>query len=179
MQEAISSSMRRVIKKVCLLGDGGVGKSSLIRRFVYDTFSDDYQPTIGTKIVKKTLNLEEQDTQLVLVIWDIMGHRSYMKVPPEYYRGAEGVFVVSDLTWEKTLTNLDYWVNSLFAETGTIPVLFLVNKSDLKDKAAFSEVQVKNIADKFDAPFLYTSAKKGVNVEKAFEMLGSKMIEKM
>jgi len=168
--------MRKMIKKVCMLGDGAVGKTSLIRRFVYDIFEEDYKPTIGTKIVKKVVEVPEFDTELTMVIWDIMGHKSYMQVPPQYYQGAEGVIVVADITRKKTLENLDFWVKTLMMESGEIPIVFVANKIDLMGLAEFGEEDVAEIAKQFSAPYVLTSAKTGEGVNKAFRTLAVNMV---
>ena len=123
--------MSSFVKKVCLLGDGAVGKTSLIRRFVLDEFEADYSPTIGTKITKKTLDMEDAGTSVNLMIWDIMGHKSYMKVPPQYYQGTEGFMVVCDITRLEnltSLTSLDLWDNQI---SDIAPLENLVNLTEL------------------------------------------------
>jgi len=171
--------MRKVIKKVCLLGDGAVGKSSLIRRFIYDAFEDDYKPTIGTKIVKKVLVIPHKDIELTMVIWDIMGHKSYLEVPAPYYQGVEGVLVVSDITRLSTLENLDYWLQQLFMESGSMPTIFITNKIDLVDQAAYGSDDVEVMAANFNAPFFFTSAKTGESVEQVFQELALDMTRNM
>ena len=171
--------MRNVIKKVCLLGDGAVGKTSLIRKFVYDIFEDEYAPTIGTKITKKIEEVPEKDINLTMVIWDIQGHKSYMKVPPQYYQGAEGVLIVSDLTRPETLENLDYWLKMLIEHTGEVPMIFIGNKSDLESEAKFGSEELATMSAKFNSPFILTSAKSGDNVSQTFHELAKRMVRSM
>ncbi len=173
------AAMRNVVKKVCLLGDGAVGKTSLIRKFVYDMFEEQYAPTIGTKITKKIEPVPEKDIDLTMVIWDIQGHKSYMKVPPQYYQGAEGVLIVADVTRAGTLDNLDFWLEMLLVESGEMPMIFIGNKSDLEDQTKFGSKEISRMAAKFGSPYIFTSAKTGENVEKTFHELAKKMVRFM
>lgn len=164
---------RRFIKKICMLGDPGVGKTSLIRRFVYDEFEDEYLETIGTKITRKEVSLkkEGEEALVVLMIWDIVGHKSPKAVPPSYYAGSEGVLVVLDVTRKETYEELDYWVDLLSAMTENIPIIFLGNKVDLKDQREVSDELMKKLASSKDRLYFYTSAKSGLNVEEAFKAM--------
>jgi small GTP-binding protein len=161
---------RRFIKKVCMLGDPGVGKTSLIRRFVYDEFEDEYLETIGTKITRKEVNIKKGNDEalVVLMIWDIVGHKSPKAVPPSYYAGAEGVIVVCDLTRKETYEELDYWVDLLTAMHENIPIIFLGNKVDLKESRQISDEMMQKLAVSRERKYFYTSAKSGEGVEMAF-----------
>ena len=87
-------------KKILLVGDFGVGKSSLVERFVHNRFSHEYQSTIGVVISKKTLSIE--NTELKLMIWDVAGSREISEVPASYYLGCAGILFVFDLTRKET-----------------------------------------------------------------------------
>ena len=171
---------KRVQRKVCLLGDGAVGKTSLIRKYVLDKFDDKYLPTIGTKVSRKEVVIPFQKEEIVIdltmIIWDIVGQKAYQKLRHMYYQGANGALVVCDITRKETLESTVEWTKSLFEVAKPVPVLFLANKSDLIHKAEFKPPELEEIAAKFKAPYFYSSAKSGANVNRAFYRLGELMV---
>lgn len=167
------TEVREVIKKICLLGDPAVGKTSLIRRYVFDMFDDKYITTIGTKVTKKTVMVTGvvhpgTDIKITLLIWDILGQREYQRLHPVYYQGAEGALIVCDSTRKETIGNLATWVTSFKNVVGNVPVVFLMNKSDLVDQEKFDRTEIDGLSKQHTATYLPTSAKTGLNVEKAF-----------
>ncbi len=163
---------KRYIRKVCLLGDGEVGKTSLVRRFVLDMFSDEYIKTFGTKVSKKVLEIDQKE--LTLMIWDILGQKA-TSLHEAYYKGANGALLVSDLTHDETITSLSIWRDDLFKMGGEVPVVLVANKSDLEwevDRDILSDVE-----ESMDGSFVITSAKTGEGVEDAFLMLGKRILE--
>ena len=169
-----------VMKKICMLGDPAVGKTSLVGRFVFSMFDDKYIETIGAKVTKRTMAVERRTTgqryRLKLMIWDIAGQKTLDFIKPTYYRDAEGAIVVADLTRRETLDNVLRWGSSIREVCGDIPIVVLVNKSDLGDHAQFTTEQAVEVAGKLDAPSFSTSAKSGENVENAFSTLGRRLI---
>lgn len=171
---------KHVSSKICLIGDGGVGKTSLIGRYVYDVFEDKYLATIGTKVSRKVilLNYPHRDIQVKInaMIWDIMGQRAFRGLLHEaYFYGAKGIIGVCNLTDEETLASLNNWIESAKKVVGEIPMVLLANKSDLKDEIKLSESELKATAASLNAQYLYTSAKTGENVVNAFLTLGREM----
>jgi small GTP-binding protein len=163
-----------------MLGDPSVGKTSLIRRFVHDEFSDDYLSTVGAKVSKKDLDVERygDPIHLHLIIWDIAGQKTFTSVSPSLFKGAEGALVICDLTRRTTLENLNNWIYHLTENAGEIPFVILANKWDLVDERAFELSEAEHVAEGYDTHFLNTSAKTGYNVENAFRKLGELIIEK-
>lgn len=163
-----------IIKKICLLGDPAVGKTSLIRRFVFDMFDDKYITTIGTKVTKKTLEVDRETPagqmhiKITLLIWDILGQREYARLHPVYYQGAEGALIVCDGTRQETIRNLPTWTTSFMKVVGQVPIIFLINKSDLLNMDEFPTQDVENISETYNSPFYFTSARTGENVGEAF-----------
>jgi small GTP-binding protein len=171
------SSKSEVIKKICLIGSGEVGKTSLIKRYILDIFDDKYLKTLGTKVSKKELNLDypEKDLKLhlTLLIWDIMGQATFRSLLQEsYFFGAAGALAVCDSTRVNTLDTLQEWVKSLHKVVGEKPIIVLANKSDLEEQREISPKMLEEVAAKYNSIYLYTSARTGENVEKAFLELG-------
>ncbi len=169
-----------LVKKVCLIGDPGVGKTSLIRRFVLDEFSDDYLSTIGAKVTKKEklVDVKQEDLRihLVLMIWDVAGQKEYQQFHEMYLKGMEGVLAVCDLSRPNTFDRLQNALMLVEKHAGDIPMVFLLNKADLVDLAAIDLRQVNALAAQKGILVLPTSAKTGQNVEPAFSKLSMMII---
>jgi small GTP-binding protein len=168
-----------VKKKVLLLGDGAVGKTSLIRRFVVDKFSDDYIATIGTKVTKKEMQLRHhgEDVYLTLVIWDILGQKEYRTIHETSFAGATGALVVGDLTRPETMDSLEeHWIPFLWSRVGKVPLVFAGNKTDLIESPRESERTLGDLASRYEAEGVMTSAKTGMGVEAAFRALGAAVV---
>lgn len=171
----------KMAKKVVVIGDGAVGKTSLIKRFVQDVFDDRYLNTIGAKVMKKELGVNRPDTgeivDLKLILWDIAGQETFENVKKAYYRGASGAIVVCDVTRRETMEVMHRWIENLFDVSDIIPIVFIVNKIDLEDEAKFTAEDVEREYAPYRAAVFKTSAKTGENVEMIFHELG-KLISK-
>lgn len=157
--------------KVCLIGDGGVGKTSLIRRFVFSEFDERYLYTLGTNVSKKEVTLvwKGQEVRATLTVWDIMGQKSLRHLFTEsYFKDADGGIAVCDCTRSDTLDDLTEWIEKMFSVSGQVPITILANKIDLRNQTRIEEEALVEFAAAHDAPYLFTSAKTGENVEKAF-----------
>ena len=156
-------------KKVVLVGHFGVGKSSLIRRFVQNEFSDDYLVTIGVHILKKVVTINNDET--TVIIWDIEGKEDIQKVRSSYLMGSSGFIYVIDPTRIHTYQNLEEELKFIAKNYAKIPVITVANKSDLIVEADFK----KEIAEKNLKIDYFTSAKNGDNVEEIFRNLTLEM----
>lgn len=161
--------MRKLQKKVCLLGDFSVGKTSLIRRYVEGRFDDRYLSTIGVKISRKALTRE--DHLLNLLIWDLAGGNDFSKAGSSYLRGASGALIVCDLSREKTVDALTYYAKQLRAINEAAVLIFIGNKADLIEEREISDETLAQVSHEFGARHLLTSALTGRNVETAFHCL--------
>jgi small GTP-binding protein len=168
------------IKKVCMLGDMAVGKTSLIRRFVVDQFDDRYVQTIGTKVTSKEMRIEGSDIAhsgtVRLMVWDLLGQPGYDTVRTTALLGSEGALVVCDQTRRETLENVPKWVSRYFQVCGDALLILLVNKHDLTEGASFSDREVKTVCGRLGIPYFFTSAKTGENVEEAFTAITDEML---
>ena len=175
-------TVRRMKTKLALMGEGGVGKTSLIRRFVFNEYQDTYLHTIGTKVSKISLTVPsgaDVEVEMDMSIFDIMGQHGFRDLVREtYFHGAQGVMAVCDLTRLDSLTALDEWIPSALEITGDVPVYIVVNKKDLIDRQAFAEEQIRKVAEPFEAPWVMTSARTGEFVEDAFNALAVEIVDR-
>lgn len=174
--------MLSLSKKVCLLGDFAVGKTSLVRRFIYDLFDDRYISTIGVKVSRKTIHVaREQDVvELTIMLWDLAGSEEFNHMRATYLRGASGVLLVGDLTRPATFASLPGYVVDLDQPGSRLPFLLAANKVDLLsnsngDRSVLSSVEA--LAADLQAPLYLTSALTGDEVEQAFRRLGRMMVQ--
>jgi small GTP-binding protein len=171
--------------KVCLVGEAAVGKTSLIRRFVQDIFDDKYITTLGAKVSKKELQVDFPERDLIIqmdmVIWDIMGEKGVRDLLKEaFFNGAKGILAVCDITRYSTLRELDDWIQSVYNVVGDVSVVYAVNKVDLKDEVMvlFGDREIEMASQAFDAPYFYTSAKTGENVQMVFQRLAEDIVRR-
>lgn len=158
--------------KVGLVGDPKVGKTSLVRRFVLDQFDDEYVRTMGAKVSKKEVSLplsKSKRLSVDMMIWDILGEKDIAdRYIESHFEGMQGILAVCDVTRNGTLSSIDGWTSSVFHVTGKVPTYILVNKVDLVDQFDIEKSDVKRHSKSLDSPFIFTSAKTGMNVERAF-----------
>ncbi len=160
-----------VSKKIVLIGHFGVGKTSLIRRFVENTFSEDYKVTIGVHISKKTINIPEGEL-ISLIIWDLEGQDDIKKTRPSYLLGTNGFIYVFDLSRPVTFENLNSELTFLKENFPSTPIKVVGNKMDLVNKIYLQEHST--ILEPFVDYFV--SAKTGSRVEKLFSKLSMELI---
>ena len=161
-------------KKVCMLGAFAVGKTSLVERFVKSIFNERYQTSLGVKIDKKSLVVEDQEVELIL--WDLAGEDEFMKVRLSYLRGASGFLLVVDGTRPSTLDTALALREKALAEAGEVPFAFLINKADLGGEWCMDPRDIDGLSAR-GWTVLETSAKSGRGVEEAFVTLTAEMLE--
>jgi small GTP-binding protein len=159
-------------KKVCMLGAFGVGKTSLVSRYVHSVFSDRYLTTIGVKIEKKSVDVSGE--QMDLVIWDIYGEDDFQKVHMSYVRGASGYLLVADGTRRATLDTARSLQDAAQRTVGAAPFILVLNKSDLIGQWDLDEGDVSQLA-RHGWQIVRTSAKSGQGVEQTFAALARAM----
>ncbi|KST66319.1 Rab family GTPase [Mastigocoleus testarum] len=174
--------MSIISRKICLVGDFGVGKTSLIRRFVDRQFSDKYLSTVGVKISRKLVKAYPKELvnsqDLNLLIWDIEGSNKYKAISPSYFQGAKGGIIVADLTREDTLEHLKDRIEAFLKVNPQSYTILALNKSDLIETEYLDRIQKKYQFE--NNPMILktylTSAKTGVNVDEIFQLLANSII---
>jgi small GTP-binding protein len=154
-----------------MLGAFGVGKTSLVARYVYSIFSEKYHTTIGVKIDKKIVEVGENAVNLV--IWDVYGEDHQYKVQPFYIKGSSGYLLVADGTRPETLERAVSIQQRAEQVLGKLPFVLMINKSDLEWTTPESDI--KRLRD-IGWTVMYTSAKTGETVEAAFGYLAQQMV---
>ena len=175
-------TVRHMKAKLALMGEGGVGKTSLIRRFVLNEYQDTYLHTVGTRVSKVELTVPhgaDTEVQMDMSIFDIMGQRGFKDLVKEtYYHGAQALMGVCDLTRKDSLYALNEWIPSALEIAGDVPVYLVVNKKDLEERRAITEEEIRHVAEPFAAPIVYASARTGTFVEDAFNALAIEIVDR-
>mmetsp|Transcript_90187 Transcript_90187/g.254408 ORF Transcript_90187/g.254408 Transcript_90187/m.254408 type:complete len:210 (-) Transcript_90187:68-697(-) len=160
--------------KLVFLGEQAVGKTSVITRFMYDTFDNNYQATIGIDFLSKTMYLEDRTVRLQL--WDTAGQERFRSLIPSYIRDSSGAIVVYDVTNRASFLNTAKWIEDVRSERGPDVVIVLVgNKIDLADRRQVSEEEGQDKAKENNVMFIETSAKTGNNIKALFRQLANEL----
>jgi Ras-related protein Rab-6A len=158
--------------KLVFLGDQSVGKTSIITRFMYDTFDSTYQATIGIDFLSKTMYLEDRTVRLQL--WDTAGQERFRSLIPSYIRDSSVAIIVYDITNRNSFMNTVKWIDDVRSERGNDVIMMLVgNKTDLADKRQVSVEEGEAKAKEYDIMFIETSAKAGFNIKALFRKVAS------
>ena len=167
-----------IIRKICLLGDPGVGKTSLVYRLAAHRFDEFYVTTVGARVIKKTLVLRPPDfmtdVRVSLMIWEVRGHHDLTPVDP-YLRGADAAVVVGDAQRLDTQIDLWKWIERIRNVAGEVPVMMLVNKTDIMD-FSFDPELIEDLAGEYGCPIRMTSARTGINVDRTFKELAIQLV---
>lgn len=163
-------------RKICMIGDFAVGKTSLVSRFVHSRFGERYLTTVGVKIDTKLITLPSGET-LKLVLWDVAGKSEFARIDQSYLRGAAGYLLVVDGTRPETLESAYGLKAATDAQLGELPFTLLLNKGDLTERWALGDEQVAALASR-GWPTARTSALSGEGVEEAFRRLGAQLVHR-
>lgn len=168
----------KLSKKVSLLGDFSVGKTSLVRRFVHDRFENKYISTIGVKVSRKTVAVPQADDviNLTLMLWDLAGNETFDHVRATYLRGSAGAVLVCDLTRPETLDSLRGYAQDLRKANPVAQFVLAANKYDLTSQRQLTQTQLEAMAAELDTLYYLTSAKTGDEVEILFRQLGQRLV---
>jgi small GTP-binding protein len=160
-------------KKLALLGAAGVGKTSLVRRFVHSLYDEKYLTTVGVKIDKKPIRVGSDD--VTLMIWDVAGAEERFSVPSSYVKGASGYLLVADGTRPDTLEAASEIVAQMDRDLGPLPFVLVINKKDLVDAWRVQAAELDSLKPRSLA-VMTSSAKTGEGVEEAFQRLAEAMV---
>ena len=160
-------------KKICMLGGFAVGKTSLVRRFVSNVFSDHYHTTIGVTVEKKSVKVDEREVTLVL--WDLYGEDEFQRVRDSYLRGSAGYILVMDGTRRATLDTAVSLQQTAAKTVGAVPFVSIINKADVRSEWEIDERAIEQLRER-GWPVLFGSAKLGQGIEELFALLTTQMI---
>ena len=167
-----------VAVKVLVVGNGAVGKSSMIRRYCKGIFTTNYKKTIGVDFLEKQLRLDDNDIRLML--WDTAGQEEFGAITKSYYRGAQACVLVFSTTDRDSFLAIESWRKKVQDEVGTdIPLVLVQNKIDLLDEAVVEQHEAEGLAKKLKLRFYRTSVQENLNVDQVFQYLSEKHIQKM
>ncbi|MDZ8052524.1 MAG: Rab family GTPase [Aulosira sp. ZfuVER01] len=161
-------------KKICMVGAFATGKTSLVARFVNSIFSENYHTTVGVKIDKKTVIIQEKTINLIL--WDLYGEDEFQKVRMSYLRGSSGYLLVVDGTRKNTLEKAFDLQTRVEEAIGKVPFIIILNKSDLTYEWEIDPIEIDAIKQK-NWTVIKTSAKTGLGVAEVFQTLAEKIMD--
>ena len=172
--------------KLVLIGDSAVGKTSIRNNYLGHGFEEDHLTTLGADFAATTKSID--DIQIKYQIWDLAGQPMFKNVRPRFFKGCFGALAVFDITRKETFHNLTNWIQELYQYSGrgVVPVIILSNKMDLEnhdvtvDEAEefIEELNKKTKSHNIENFYLETSAKTGLNIERAFEIIGEYIVER-
>jgi len=173
-----SAAVPVLTAKVCLLGDPAVGKSSLVHCMAGDRFNEMYVTTVGARVLKKTVTVRHpvahSEVRVRLMLWEITGHLGPAVSHP-FLRGADAAIVVSDMARLETQIDLWKWVEAARFAAGDLPVILIVNKTDLGEPG-FDAGVAQELSAEYRGTCYYTSARTGANVEEAFTGVAARLV---
>ena len=165
--------------KIILVGDISVGKTSIIRRYINNSFSDDYNCTIQADQQTKIIE-EDENTSIRLNIWDTVGQEKFRSITRQFYRDCQGAFIVFDLSRKKSFEEMQVWLNDIknYGNNDTV-IIILGNKSDLSMEREISSNDIKDKLNELDEEYIYfeVNAKNGNNISMAFDKMKKLIME--
>ncbi len=165
------------VYKLSLVGDGAVGKTSIVQRYVNGIFADDYKATIGTFISKKECRFDDLNTFVRFMIWDLAGQSQFKRIWPDYLTDSNAGIIVFDLTSRNSFENVAHWYELITKVASPHLILLLVgNKVDLEESRKVSKEEAKELAVKLSMPYLETSAKTNFNLEEVFKRIALQLM---
>jgi small GTP-binding protein len=173
MSDENSEFANDFIFKICCIGDGAVGKTSLIKRFTQGSFNKEYIKTLGAQFSRyERIVGENKEIRVRLFFWDIAGQSEFNFMRPTFYNGAKATIVVFDLSRPETLASVETWYKDITQYVGNIPTIVFGNKCDLIEEENYDDSGIQDLVNKYSfLNFYKTSAKTGEQVEQAFNSI--------
>ena len=164
--------------KLLMIGDSGVGKTCLLLRYANDSFSPTFITTIGIDF--KIKNVDIDGTRIKLQIWDTAGQERFRTITTSYFRGAQGILLVYDVTDRRSFESIRNWISQIQQHADVhVNKILVGNKCDMKDEKVVSTQEGENLAKEFGIPFAEVSAKNDINVDKSFKDLATAVKERL
>ncbi|XP_051710581.1 ras-related protein Rab-23 isoform X1 [Oryctolagus cuniculus] len=163
--------------KMVVVGNGAVGKSSMIQRYCKGIFTKDYKKTIGVDFLERQIQVNDEDVRLML--WDTAGQEEFDAITKAYYRGAQACVLVFSTTDRESFEAISSWREKVVAEVGDIPTVLVQNKIDLLDDSCIKNEEAEALAKRLKLRFYRTSVKEDLNVNEVFKYLAEKYLQKL
>lgn len=163
--------------KVVVVGNGAVGKSSMIQRYCKGIFTKDYKKTIGVDFLERQILVNDEDVRLML--WDTAGQEEFDAITKAYYRGAQACVLVFSTTDRESFEAIGSWWEKVEIEVGDIPTVLVQNKIDLLDDTVIKNEEAEGLAKKLKLRFYRTSVKEDLNVNEVFKYLADKYLQRL
>lgn len=163
--------------KVVVVGNGAVGKSSMIQRYCKGVFTQEYKKTIGVDFLERQIDYDGEDVRLML--WDTAGQEEFDAITKAYYRGAQACVLVFSTTDRDSFKAIETWKRKVENECGKIPMVIVQNKIDLIEQAAMTKEETELLARRLKLNFYRTSVKEDFNVSEVFRHLVGKYLDQM
>ncbi|XP_067840154.1 ras-related protein Rab-23 [Heptranchias perlo] len=163
--------------KVVVVGNGAVGKSSMIQRYCKGIFTKDYKKTIGVDFLERQIQVNDEDVRLML--WDTAGQEEFDAITKAYYRGAQACVLVFSTTDRESFEATPSWKEKVEAEVGDIPTVLVQNKIDLLDETVLKNEEAEALAKKLKLRFYRASVKEDLNVNEVFKYLTEKYLQRL
>lgn len=173
-----SISKKKFVYKTVIVGSSGVGKTSLLNRFVEDRFQSEYKPTLGVDIKRYTYEYNAH-TNFSFTAWDVSGQNSFRSLRKVYYPNTQSFLIMYDVSDRNSFQKIDYWLDEIYQYGSKKGVFLLIgNKKDLQNERSVSLEEGQRKAEELGFEYFETSAKTGDNVKQLFYHVGKRLIEK-
>eukprot|EP00771_Trimastix_marina_P000396 gnl/Trimastix_PCT/1414.p1 GENE.gnl/Trimastix_PCT/1414~~gnl/Trimastix_PCT/1414.p1 ORF type:complete len:239 (-),score=23.68 gnl/Trimastix_PCT/1414:46-762(-) len=163
--------------KVIVVGDGGVGKTSLIRRFCKGQYTDDYKKTIGVDFLEKEVTISDRNEQVRFMLWDTAGQEEFGSITRSYYTDAQAAVLAFSTTDRTSFEKILEWHQRVTEECGQIPIALIQTKIDLIDQARMTSEETEEMATRLGVRFYRTCSKENMNVEEVFMALAAAFLD--